>query len=61
MQTEEFLSENGVKFDRRDVINDPTAMAELVKIGVMTTPVTVIDGQVVVGFDRGKLKDLLDC
>ena len=50
-----------MEFDRRDVINDPTAMAELVKIGVMTTPVTVINGQVVVGFDRGKLKDLLDC
>jgi len=34
-------------------------MAELVKIGVMTTPVTVIDGQVVVGFDRKRLEELL--
>ena len=34
-------------------------MEELVKIGVMTTPVTVIDGQVVVGFDRKRLEDLL--
>ncbi len=30
-------------------------MEELVKIGVMTTPVTVIDGKVIVGFDRGRL------
>lgn len=37
-------------------MNDPTAMAELVKIGVMTTPVTVIDGEVIVGFDRARLE-----
>ena len=34
-------------------------MEELVKIGDMTTPVTVIDGQVVVGFDRKRLEELL--
>ena len=43
----------------RDVIADQEAMAELEKIGVMTTPVTVIDGEVVVGFDRRKLEELL--
>ena len=37
-------------------MNDPTAMAQLVKIGVMTTPVTVIDGEVIVGFDRGRIE-----
>ncbi len=40
-------------------MNDPIAMEELVKIGVMTTPVTVIDGEVIVGFDRGKLEQEL--
>ena len=34
-------------------------MEELAKIGVMTTPVTVIDGQVVVGFDRKRFEELL--
>lgn len=34
-------------------------MKELVEIGVMTTPVTVIDGEVVVGFDVRKLEELL--
>jgi glutaredoxin len=43
----------------RDVMADPEAMAELEKIGVMTTPVTVINGEVVVGFDRRKLEELL--
>ena len=40
-------------------MNDPTAMVELVKIGVMTTPVTVIDGEVIVGFDRTRLEQAL--
>ena len=40
-------------------MNDPTAMEELVRIGVMTTPVTVIDGEVVVGFNPKRLEDLL--
>jgi hypothetical protein len=34
-------------------------MDELARIGVLTTPVTVIDGEVVVGFDRQKLQKLL--
>ena len=29
------------------------------EIGVMTTPVTVIDGEVVVGFDRARFEKLL--
>ena len=40
-------------------MNDPAAMAELVKIGVMTTPVTLIDGEVIVGFDRARLEEAL--
>ena len=34
-------------------------IAELEKLGYMTTPVTVMDGDVVVGFDRAKLEILL--
>ena len=29
------------------------------EIGVMTTPVAVIDGEIVVGFNRKKLEELL--
>ena len=34
-------------------------MRELTEIGVLTTPVTVIDGEVVVGFNVKKLEELL--
>ena len=56
--TEEFLSQRGVDFQKRDVLNDPTAMEELTKIGVLTTPVTTVDGEVIVGFDRKRFEEL---
>jgi glutaredoxin len=34
-------------------------MDELMRLGVATTPVTVIDGEIVVGFDPKKLAALL--
>ncbi len=36
------------------------AMEELLKMGYRATPVTLIDGEAVVGFDRGKIERLLD-
>lgn len=55
----EFLSQKGIAFVDRDVQADPTALAELRRLGYQATPVTVIDGEVVVGFDRGRLERLL--
>jgi len=34
-------------------------MQELVELGYMTTPVIVVDGEVVVGFDKKRLEQLL--
>lgn len=34
-------------------------MQELLKLGFRATPVTIIDGEAVVGFDRGKLERML--
>lgn len=55
----EFLSQRGIKFIERDVAEDESALSELEQLGVMTTPVTVMDGEVVVGFDRERLSALL--
>ncbi|MBI3910989.1 MAG: glutaredoxin family protein [Armatimonadetes bacterium] len=50
----------GAPYTERDVTQDPGAIAELQKLGVMTTPVTVIDGTtVIVGFDVEKLRGAL--
>ncbi len=59
-RTKEFLSQHGVAFEDRDVTKDEAALDELQRRGLMTTPVTLIDDQVVVGFDVIRLKALLE-
>lgn len=58
-KVKEFLSQNNIPFTERNIAADPAALDELEKLGYMTTPVTVVDSQVVVGFDRAKLEALL--
>jgi glutaredoxin len=55
----EFLSQNQVAFTERNIAADEQALNELEKLGYLTTPVTVIDGEVVVGFDVARLRSLL--
>jgi glutaredoxin 3 len=55
----EYLSQNNIDFTDRNIAADELALHELERLGYMTTPVTVIDGDVIVGFDRAKLGDLL--
>ncbi|MBI4849655.1 MAG: glutaredoxin family protein [Nitrospirae bacterium] len=59
-KVKEYLSRKGVIFTERDVAGDEAAIDELKKMGVMTTPVTVIDGEMVIGFDMKKLEQLLN-
>jgi glutaredoxin len=54
-QAKEYLSQKGLKFQERDIAQDPGALADLKKLGYMTTPVIVIDGAVIVGFDSTKI------
>jgi glutaredoxin 3 len=58
-QAKEYLSQKGIKFQERDVAQDPSTLAELKKLGYMTTPVIVIDGSVIVGFDADKIDQAL--
>jgi glutaredoxin 3 len=58
-RTKEFLSQHGIVFEERDVSKDEAALEELQERSLMTTPVTLIDDGVVVGFDKAKLSKLL--
>lgn len=58
-KVKEFLSQRGIEFTERDVSEDADAMNELKKIGIMSTPVTQVDGKTVVGFDQQKLEELV--
>jgi glutaredoxin 3 len=56
----EFLSSHGVPFVAKNVAEDVTAREELVTwTGRMAVPVITVDGEVVAGFDRGRLRRLL--
>ena len=58
-QAKEYLSQKGRKFQERDIAQDSGALADLKKLGYMTTPVIVIDGSVFVGFDAEKIDQAL--
>jgi glutaredoxin len=55
----EFLSRRGVPYTEHDISRDQQALEELSRLGYMTTPVTKINGDVVVGFDQKRLEALL--
>ena len=55
----EFLSQQQVEFIQRDIAADESAMAELLALGFQTTPVTLIDGEAVIGFNAARISELL--
>jgi hypothetical protein len=55
----EFLSRNGREFVVKNVDEDPEAFNELVALGLMTIPVTIVDDYVVRGFDEKMLRAAL--
>jgi glutaredoxin-like YruB-family protein len=59
-QVKSYLNQRGVPFTEYDVSRDPQAAAEMVRVsGQQGVPVTVIDGQVVVGFNQPLIDQLL--
>ncbi len=58
-QAKEYLSQRNVQFTEKDITKDPNALEELRKLGFMTTPVLVINGSVIVGFDTAKIDSAL--
>jgi len=58
-RVKEFLRKQNIAFTDRDITSDDSALAELERLGVMTTPVTVVDGETVVGYDLNRLETLL--
>ncbi|MDQ7844651.1 MAG: glutaredoxin family protein [Armatimonadota bacterium] len=55
----EFLRQKGIDYVEKDISRDEQALNELTDKGFFATPVTVIDGEAVVGFNRTRLEQLL--
>jgi glutaredoxin len=57
----EYLSQRGIAFVAKDVVEDEDALRELVEDHhSRSTPTIVVDGQVLIGLDRGRLEALLN-
>ena len=59
-KTKEFLEQKSIEFTDINVAEDKEAAQEMVKkSGQMGVPVIDIDGEIVIGFDEEKLRELL--
>jgi len=60
IRTKQFLKENNIFFDDYDVASDQEKADEMVKkSGQMGVPVLDIEGTIIVGFDKDKIKAAL--
>jgi len=60
VRAKQFLKDNNVVFEDVDVASDQTAGEEMVKkSGQMGVPVLDIEGEIIVGFDKDKIKSSL--
>ncbi len=56
----EYFKKNNVEYTEHDVAEDPVKRQEMIdKTHQMGVPVIIINGQIVVGFDREKINELL--
>ncbi len=54
-----YLRERGVDFIVRDIMMDEEAALFLESKNIRTTPVLLLDGELIVGFDRERIERLL--
>ncbi|NIM03534.1 NrdH-redoxin [bacterium] len=60
MMAKSFMKENNIDFEDIDVSADHTKVQEMVqKSGQMAVPVIDIDGEIIVGFDKDKIRKAL--
>ena len=55
----EFLSREGHTFEAKNIEENDAAYDELMALGARAVPVTVIDKQVIIGFDQARLRAAL--
>lgn len=55
----QYLSGKGINYTEKNVQTDTEARKELLAMGYRGVPVIVVDGEEIVGFDKGRLDQLL--
>lgn len=61
IRAKQFFAENQIPYESYDVSQDQAKAEEMIKkSGQMGVPVIDIDGKIIVGFDRDRIKAALD-
>ncbi|NLJ58343.1 MAG: glutaredoxin family protein [Tissierellia bacterium] len=55
----EYFEEKGYEYTEKNISTDQEAKKELISMGYMGVPVIFIDDEVVVGFNKNKLDEIL--
>ena len=55
----DYLNENNIPFEEKNVSTDASARKELMSQGFMGVPVIYVEDEVIQGFDKSKLEELL--
>ena len=55
----EYLKEKGYEYEEKNVSTDPESKKELIAMGYMGVPIIIVDEEVVVGFNKAKLDEIL--
>ena len=58
-QLKEYLDRCGVPYRDRDVTRDEAAAQELMRLNAPGVPVTVVNGEVLIGFNQARLDEAL--
>lgn len=59
-RAKEFLSSNGIPYEDINVAENAEAREELIRrTEQLTVPLIIVDEEIVIGFDRGRLQRLL--
>lgn len=56
----EYLKSNNLKYEEKNVNENPAYRKELMAMKIMSVPVIKIDNEVIVGFDENKIQELLN-
>ncbi|MCM8796954.1 MAG: glutaredoxin family protein [Candidatus Omnitrophica bacterium] len=60
IRTKQFLKDNGIAFEDADVSTNQLAAEEMIqKSGQMGVPVLDIEGEIIVGFDKERIRQAL--
>ncbi len=59
VSAKDYLNENGIEFEEKNIQTDATARQELMQMGHMGVPVILIDDEEIVGFDKPRIDNAL--